>query len=192
MITDKSIPGITFDSTRYSREMQAERLLRSGARHIKHHKGSWRTLFKGARTIRPGDTVHILALVLVPTERGEDDLPPSAQPGEFLRECREIGVTVIEAWTGRSSSDASEYRAMIRDAVNALRNGSSRLAPTGYQTRGRKPKQPPEDKRATLRAMWKSNEYANAGEALEAIRSAWGIDELSEAHVRRLFGNRNG
>jgi len=188
---DKTNPGLVFKSSRYTDAEQRKRLLAAGAKHIVPIRNSWRDMFKGARVIRDGDTVYIFALVLVPTERGGDTLPPSAQPTAFLYECKAVGATVVEVWTGRKSSSRKDFDAMIADAVAALRGSTGRIAPRGFGQRGRpKTKVPMQGTREfnVLRAIWKSHEYENAEQALAAM-AAEGFDG-AESTARRLFGKR--
>jgi len=67
----------------------------------------------------------------VATERGDDKLPPSGQPAEFILEVHERGASVIETWTGRNSRNQKERREMVAEAVRSLRGGGRKLPPSG-------------------------------------------------------------
>lgn len=189
MIVDMTRPGIVFRSKRYSAEYQMQVLREAGAGRIVSPRASWRSLFRGAPAIRAGDVVYVFALALVPTERGGDELPPTAQAAAFMYECKARGAVVVEAVTGRRSDNRRDFSAMIADAVKALREGASRRAPAGYAKRGRKRLPVPPHDVPRLRVIWRSAEYESAGKALAALASEG--YEMSEATARRLLGKRH-
>lgn len=129
---DHTKPGLIFPQGSIKLETQEQLLLEAGATRLVTVKGSWRTLFKGVRDIREGDTVLFVALAFVPTARGGDELAPSVQASEFVAELGRIGAVGIEVYTGRSTAIEKERRAMVREASAALRNGSRR-PPAGYK-----------------------------------------------------------
>lgn len=157
---DKSKIGMICRSPRATRETQDTALRGAGAEHIvelgKVVPKSWRDV---ANIVRDGDTVFIYALAFVPTKRGEDDLPPSAQVSEFLIEIHDRGGTVVEVVTGRNSRDRKQRREMTKDALKALRRGS-RAAPT-TRGRGRPAKEFTPEQWAKAEAAWKSPDYVD-------------------------------
>jgi len=159
MQVDKSQPGLTFHDKRQSRPHQESILTAAGAQHIVHVGKQCENWREFVRTVRPGDVVRIVALVQVATDRGDDKLPPSGQPAEFILEVHERGGSVIEAWTGRNSRDLKQRRAMIADAVRALRGGGRRLPPSGKPA-GRPPKKFSDAALDHNRKCWFSKMYA--------------------------------
>lgn len=156
---DKSKIGMVCVSPRVVRETQITALREAGAQWIielgRVTPKTWRDV---ASVIRPGDTLFIYSLSLVPTKRGEDELPPGAQVSEFLMEVHERGGTVVEALTGRNSRDRKERRAMTADALKAIRRGS-RQPPT-KRGRGRPKTEWTPEQLAKAEAAWKSEDYA--------------------------------
>lgn len=140
----------------------------AGAGRIVHVEKSWRELFKGARVIRQGDTVYFLALVYLPTWRGEDEMPPAVQAAEFVHELERIGAVGIEVYTGRRTDKDDERRAMVKVAANSLRAGSRR-PPPGFKKLGRPGFQMTAEQEREWRKIWKSKDYATNAEALEAM-----------------------
>jgi hypothetical protein len=155
---DKSKIGMVCLSPRAVRETQITALKAAGAQWIvelgRVTPSSWRDI---AKIVRPDDVVFIYALALVPTKRGEDDLPPSAQVSEFVMEVHERGGTVVEALTGRNSKDRKQRREMIGDALKAIRRGS-RQPPT-TRKRGRPRKEFTAEQMAKAKAAWQSPDY---------------------------------
>lgn len=191
-MNSKTHPGLVFPSPHHAPAEQRRALTAAGAlRLIDMADRSWRDLFKGARAIRSGDTVYIYALVMVPTPRGKDDLPPSAQAGEFLAMCREAGADVVEVLTGRRASARADRDGMIADAVKQLREGAGRRAPKGYARKGRPPNWEPRNEREAKRvaALWRSTEFANERLAAAAISDEIGVS-VSAARIRARFGLR--
>lgn len=132
MAVDYSNIGLTFPSKRLSRAAQAAELRAAGASNIIDVGGpqckSWRT---AVRRLRGGETVHIVGLVLVPTEPGGDDVIPSGQPAEFILEVHNRRATVHETRTGLKSSKAEDRRKMNAAATKSLRSGGRLLPPSG-------------------------------------------------------------
>lgn len=160
MRVDKTKIGMTFNSQRASRAVQEAHIRADGGQDIKHVGGpgcpTWRD---AVRSVRPGDEVRVYALVLVPTERGSDDLPPSGQPAEFILEVHQRGGSVIEVKTGRNSRDAKDRRAMIADAVRSLRSGGRKLPASGLPA-GRPAKKYSAKALEHNERVWTSRDYA--------------------------------
>lgn len=157
--------GLTFDSRRLSRERQEQIVRARGATHVLHvGEGvikTWRGL--SAET-QPGDTVIVAALVLMPTLRTTDTVSPTDQPGEILADMQAMGVTLIEALTGRRSDNRKDRQRMIAEAARGIRAGHRSL-PTGTFSRGRRAA----DCSAVLeqaRQIWHSRDYASNGAAI--------------------------
>lgn len=138
--------------------------------HIVHVCGSWRDLFKGVRVIRSGDVVYFVALVFVPTGRGDDDLPPALQAQESIHELERAGAVGIEVHTGRRTDKKDERRAMVKTAAASLRQGK-RTPPAGFKKRGR----PPVKVKPEWVKIWKSRDFATNKEALEAMGNPFGM-----------------
>lgn len=157
---DKSKIGMVCRSARVTNDTQITALRAAGAQWIvelgRVVPKSWRDV---ANVVRDGDTVYIYGLALVPTKRGDDDLPPSAQVSEFLIEVHDRGGTVVEVATGRNSRDKTQRRAMTTDALKALRRGT-RAAPT-TRGRGRPRKEFTEDQLAAAKKAWLSPDYVS-------------------------------
>lgn len=155
---DKSHIGLVCKSPRAKTETQITALRAAGADWIVEIGKTPRTWREAISAIRPGDTVYVYALSLLPTRRGEDDLSPGAQVSEFLIEVHERGASVTEVYTGRNSRDRKARRGMIADAHKALRRGSRALPPTG-RGRGRPPKEFDAEQLAAVKAAWLSPDY---------------------------------
>lgn len=155
---DKSKIGMVCLSPRVVRETQITALREAGAQWIvelgRVVPKSWRDV---AKVVREGDTLFIYSLSLVPTKRGEDDLPPSAQVSEFIMEVHERGGTVVEVLTGRNSRDRKQRRAMTADALKSIRRGTRQPATT--RGRGRPKKEFTAEQMAKAEAAWKSPDY---------------------------------
>lgn len=160
--------GLIFPQGSIKPEGQEQMLRDAGALRLVTVKQSWRSLFRGVRDIREGDTVLFVALSFVPTNRGGDELAPSVQAAEFVHEIERAGAVGIEVYTGRSTAKTDERRAMVREAAAALRNGPRR-PPAGFKKRGAPAFVFPPGKEAVWRRIWKSKDYATRKEALEAI-----------------------
>lgn len=156
---DKSQIGVICKSPRATRERQLTALREAGAQwfaELGRYPKTWRDV---VNVVREGDTVFIYALSLVPTKRGEDELPPSAQVSEFLMEVHERGGVVVEVYSGRKSSDRKARRAMVADAHKALKRGSRALPPTG-RGRGRPALTFTLEQIAEAKRVWTSPDYA--------------------------------
>lgn len=133
----------------------------AGAQHIIDLPGkgkhSWRDAVK---LCRPGDTYYVYALVLVPTPRGEDALPPTAQVIDFVSEVHERKGVIIEVYTGRRSDDPKQKRAMIGDAVASLKSGGRGKMPAGFRAPGRKAVKWTEEQLQRAHDAWFSRDYA--------------------------------
>jgi hypothetical protein len=166
MQVDKTKIGLTFPDKRQSRVTQDSILRAAGAQHIRavgKECSTWREAVKG---VRPGDVVYIVALVQVATERGDDKLPPSGQPAEFILEVHERGGSVIETWTGRHSRNQKDRREMVADAVRSLRSGGRKLPPTGKPA-GRPQNQYSPAALEHNKKCWFSRSYATNAVAVE-------------------------
>ncbi len=157
---DKSKIGMVCRSARVTNDTQITALRAAGAQWIvelgRVVPKSWRDV---ASVVREGDTVYIYGLALVPTKRGDDDLPPSAQVSEFLIEVHDRGGTVVEVVTGRNSRNKAQRRAMTSDALKALRRGT-RSAPS-TRGRGRPRKEWTEEQLAAAKEAWFSTDYVS-------------------------------
>lgn len=169
MQVDKSKIGLTFSDKRQSRPTQESILRGAGAQHIRavgKECATWREAVKG---VRPGDVVYIVALVQVATERGDDKLPPSGQPAEFILEVHERGASVIETWTGRNSRNQKERREMVAEAVRSLRGGGRKLPPSGKPA-GRPANAFSAEALEHNKKCWLSRSYATNGVAVEHMK----------------------
>lgn len=175
-------PGLIFPQGSIKTETQETLLREAGASRIVTVKGSWRSLFTGARDIREGDTVYFVALSFVPTPLGGDELAPSVQASEFVAEIGRAGAVGIEVYTGRSTAKPEERRAMVREAAAALRNGSRR-PPAGYKKVGRKGITLTAEQRKEWSRIWKSKDYATNEEAIEAMGNPF-----RKVTATKLFG----
>lgn len=155
---DKSKIGMVCQSPRVPRETQSTALREAGAQWIvelgRVTPRTWRDI---ANVVRTGDVVFIYALALVPTKRGDDELPPSAQVSDFLIEVHDRGGAVVEVLTGRNSKDRKQRRAMTADALKALRRGT-RQPPT-TRGRGRPKKEFTDAQLAKAKEAWFSPDY---------------------------------
>jgi hypothetical protein len=161
MTVDKSKHALLFPGD----ASHKSRLAAAGALHFKKIDGKSATWRSAARAVRPGDTVFIWVLVNVPTKRGQDELQPSAQPREFIREVEARGGVVVEVYTGRTTSKKSDREAMIRDAVTSLKSKGRSKLPPGFKKRGRRAvawtdEQLDEAKRAWFSRDYETNEIA--------------------------------
>lgn len=116
---------------------------------------SWRDV---AHIVRPGDTVYIYGLALVPTKRGEDELSPTDQVREFLIEVHERGGTVVEVSTGRNSRNQAQRRKMVADAVTGVKRGNR--SPRTGKPRGRPKKDWTPEQVSKAKEVWFSRDYA--------------------------------
>lgn len=181
MVVDRTQIGLTFPYKRQSREAQEAYLRAAGAQHIRHVDKTW-TRHDAVKTVRPGDTVYIVALVMVATERGKDDLPPGGQPAEFLLEVHERGGTVIEVWTGRNSRDAKGRKAMVADAVRVLRGGGRKLPASGRKA-GRPAKMFTPEALTHNQRCWFSKMYATNDVAQRHM-----LDGMTAREAWKLWG----
>lgn len=177
---DKSRIGLIFKSPRAKRDAQETALRKAGAEWIVEVGGVPRTWRDAIRVVRPGDIVYVLAMSMVPTKRGDDDLPPSAQVADFFVEVHERGGHVVEAYTGRISKDRKQRRAMTAEAVKTVRQGTRRLPNTG-RPRGRPKKEWSAAEIEKARAVWFSADYATNVIAVKHLpkgmtaRQAWNL-----------------
>ena len=117
---------------------------------------SWRPAI---RVVRPGDTIYVYALVIVPRRRGHDDSPPAAQVGEFMADIHSRGGHVFEAYTGLDSSVEIERRAMMKAAINGLRSSGKPLPDIGRKPGRPKTEWPSPEAEAEARRVWASSDY---------------------------------
>lgn len=156
---DKSKIGMVCQSPRATRETQFTALRAAGAQWIvelgRVTPRTWRDV---VNVVRTGDVVFIYALAFVPTKRGDDELPPSAQVSEFLIEVHERGGTVVEVSTGRNSRNQAQRRKMVADAVAGVRRGNR--SPRTGKPRGRPKKDWTPEQIAKAKEVWFSRDYA--------------------------------
>lgn len=191
MRVDKTKMGLTFSSKRASRDAQEALIRADGGQDIKAvGNAGCETWREAVRVVRPGDEVRVMALVLVPTERGDDNLPPSGQPAEFILEVHQRGGSVIECRTGRNSRDAADRRAMIGDAVRSLRSGGRKLPKSGKPA-GRPVVAWTDAQMAQAKRAWFSKDYAT-NEVAERHMPSVEIDgetvPFTTTRARRLWG----
>lgn len=175
MGVDKSHMGLIFNSPRATAGRQEAALRAAGASWIvKVGKNgiaqSWRD---PARQVRPGYTVYVYALVLVPTKRGEDELPPSGQIGDFVAEVHSRGGCIVEPYTGRNSCDPKQRRAMIKDAINGLRSSGKPLPEMG-RAPGRPAVEWTDEQLLQAREAWFSKDYATNAAAAKHMPKGFG------------------
>lgn len=166
------------------RDFQEMELRVAGAQHIIDLPGkgkhSWRDAVK---LCRPGDTYYVYALVLVPTPRGEDALPPTAQVIDFVSEVHERKGVIIEVYTGRRSDDPKQKRAMIGDAVASLKSGGRGKMPAGFRVPGRKAVKWTEEQLQRAHDAWFSRDYATNEAAERHMPPGFSV-----TRARRLWG----
>lgn len=170
MAVNYSQIGLTFPSKRLSRAAQATELRAAGASNIIDvgvaQCKSWRT---AVRRLRGGETVHIVGLVIVPTEPGGDDVIPSGQPAEFILEVHNRRATVHETRTGLKSSKSDDRRKMIAAATRSLKTGGRLLPPSGKPA-GRPREQFSDDALAHNRELWFSLDVPTDGAAARLMK----------------------
>lgn len=174
--------GLIFPQGSIKPEGQEQMLRDAGALRLVTVKQSWRSLFRGVRDIREGDTVLFVALSFVPTNRGGDELAPSVQAAEFVHELERAMAVGIEVYTGRSTAKTDERRAMVREAAAALRNGSRR-PPAGFKKVGRKGITLTAGQRKEWSRIWKSKDYDTNAAALAAMG-----EPFNSVTANKLFG----
>lgn len=163
MSVDKTKQGLLFPGdAAHKQALQA-----AGAEHFVKIDGKTRTWRDAVRLVRPGDTIYIWVMVNAPTKRGQDELPPSAQPREFMREIMARGGLLIEVFSGRTSAKKADAEGIIRDAVTALKSKGRKRMPAGYRSKGRHAvawtdEQLLQAKRAWFSPMYATNEIAEA------------------------------
>lgn len=165
MGVDKGQIGILFPTKKKLPLARQEAALRAhGAQDIVtvSRQLPWRKIVESG--VRAGDTVRVLALVLLATERGKDKLTPAAQIGAFIAMVHARGASVLEVYTGRNSAKDRDCEGMIADAVNALRTGS-RALPPGHAKRGRRRLEFTPEQTAQARAAWFDVRYITNKEA---------------------------
>jgi hypothetical protein len=155
---DKSHFGMICKSPRATREAQHTALSAAGAQWIVEIGKVPRSWREAVEAVREGDTVYIYALSFIPTKRGEDDLPPSAQVADFLIEVHERGGYVVEVYSGRKSNDRGQRREMAKDALKTIRRGSRALPSIG-RGRGRPKKAWTPEQVAKAKEVWFSRDY---------------------------------
>lgn len=184
MTVDKTKPAwITPDT-----EPHVDALVAAGAGHpIRIGTRAAPTWRDAVKRVRPGDQVHIWALVLIPTRRGVDfELPPVAQPREIIREIEARGGVLIEVYTGRTSAKTRDKSGMIADAVTALKGGGRKKLPAGHRAAGRRPRE------------WTKAEMQHAERVWRDVVKypTWGFaqmhlpDGFTAARALRLWGPR--
>lgn len=186
--------AVTFPSKRHPREEQEDAGRAEGATDTLHVginplAPTWRKMF--GTLVRPGDTLYVYYLALVPTEPGEDKISPTSQLSAFLAECREQGVALVEVVTGRTNATKAEREDMIADAASTLRSGGRR-APPGSIERGRPkyhwPKKGTELRKRAL-TMWRSKGFVTNAEAAAAIKAEIaGFEAFDAGWGHTLFG----
>jgi hypothetical protein len=127
----------------------------AGAQHFIEIGGKHETWRDAVRLVRPGDTVFIWVLVRVPTRKGQDELPPVAQVREVIREIHDRGGVLIEVYTGRRSSKATDKSAMIADAQRSLKTAGRRLLPPGHASPGRRERKFTAEEWALAETIWR-------------------------------------
>ena len=160
MVEDKTKIGLVFKSPRATDERQEKALRAAGATWIiRVGSKGMRTWREPVRQVMPGDAVFIYALVIVPTKRGDDKMPPSGQLGDFLLEVHGRQSHVVEVYTGRKSNILKQRREMLADAVNGLRSTGKPLPAIGDGP-GRKADEWPSDEvRKAAQTIWRSPDY---------------------------------
>jgi hypothetical protein len=183
MAVDYSNVGLTFPSKRLSRAAQAIELRAAGASNIIDvgvaQCKSWRT---AVRRLRGGETVHIVGLVIVPTEPGGDDVIPSGQPSEFILEVHNRRATVLETRTGLKSSKSDDRRKMIAAASKSLRSGGRLLPPSGKPA-GRPHEAFNDDALAHNREIWFSRDVSTNGAAERLFKG-----DMTKEQAKRRWG----
>lgn len=155
MNADKSKKAILFPGDASHKAALAA----AGAQHFKKVDGAKITWRDVVRTVRPGDVLFIWVLVNVPTRRGGDELPPSGQPREFIREIEARGGVLVEVYTGRTTAKKQDKEAMIRDAVGALKSKGRKRMPSGYRKKGRRAVAWTDEQLEQAKRAWFSRDY---------------------------------
>lgn len=155
---DKSQIGAICKSASIKPETQEAALRKAGAQWIvtlgRVIPKTWRDILS---VVREDDTVYVYGLALVPTKRGDGELPPSVQVREFIIEVHDRGGTVVEVSTGRNSRNRSQRQAMVKHAVKGLRRGNR--SPRTDKPRGRPKTEWPDDVLAKAKLVWFSRDY---------------------------------
>lgn len=179
MSVDKAQQGWTFEFSRMKREEQEARLRDAGAQHIIHigkDCPSWR---EAVRVVRPGDTIRIVALVMLPMRKGVK-MRSSVQIPSALTEIMARGGVLVETHTGRTSADTKKRDAMLAEALAAIRSGGRPL-PRGFTSPGRPRKHFSPEQIEVARTAWFNRDYATdiiaakyAGMSREMCKRRWG------------------
>lgn len=172
--------GLTFASERMTRREQANRLRAAGASNIIHVGDDCPTWRDVVRITRGGDTIWLIALVMLPASRHKDSMSPTTQVASAMSELIERGAVIVEVHTGRRSDNKRQREAMLEDAIRGLRGGGRRL-PAGIIPPGRPRVEFSEEQLERGRAAWFSRDYAtdriaakHAGMSREMCRRRWG------------------
>jgi hypothetical protein len=166
-------------------------LTAAGAQRFTKVDGKGTTWRDAVRLIRGGETVFIWVLVHVPTQRGKDELPPSAQPREFIREVERRGGVVFEVYSGRSSAKKADKEGMIRDAVAALKSKGRSRKPPGFKIKGRRAVPWSDMQLEQAKTAWFSRDYATneiAERHMPNVEINGEIVPFGSARARRLWG----
>jgi hypothetical protein len=187
MTVDKSKIGFLFPGDAKHKAALAA----AGAQHFITIDGKRTTWRNAVRIPRPGDTVFFWVLVKVPTKPGGDELTPSGQPREFLREIEARKAVGIEVYSGRSAAKKAEKEAMIRDAVRALKSKGRERMPPGYRKRGRRTVEWTGKQLEQAKTAWFSQDYATneiAERHMPSVEVNGEIVPFGSTRARRLWG----
>lgn len=166
-------------------------LAAAGAQHFTRIDGKRHTWRDAVKLVRSGDTVFVWVLVNVPTKRGGDELNPSGQPREFIRQIEDRGGVLIEVYTGRRSDKKADKSGMIADAVAALKTKGRKRMPAGYRKKGRRAVAWTDEQLEQAKRAWFSRDY-ETNEIAERHMPAAEVDgkmvEFGSTRARRLWG----
>ena len=148
---------------------------------------SWRDVM---RQRRPGDTLWIEHLALLPDMKSERVKSPAADLADAMDEARDRGVVIIEAVSGRRSDDAAQRSEMRAIAIRALGSGgrslSSEQASANAKGRPRGPKPFPPDVVEQARMVWDAlRRYPTWADAAKAMPPGFSV-----YRAYRMWGDR--
>ena len=166
MNVDKTKIGIIIKSARVRDEVQEDSIRVKGASwilRIPKQVRSWRPI---VNEVQPDDVVFVHALVLVPTEKGQDPRSPTSQIGDFVASVHANGGYIVECYTGLKSNIAKQRSAMLDAAMLGMRKGGRPLPAIGKDPGRPKTKWPSPEVEAEAKRIWKSVDYTTRAAAI--------------------------
>lgn len=166
------------DDARRSKPGQIASLKAAGIARIYE---DWALLIRQRRKGH-GDIVVICSLYLI-ADPARRTVKGGMRQSVFdrMRELREIGASVFELDSGRSSSNEAERDDMLSEAFDRLANSRARS-----DRIGRPPKTWTDDQQTIMRIHWKSRDHVTNRDALKAM-AADGV-KVSVQQVTKVLG----